>query len=189
MHIYYNGVEQILVNGYADATLTNGTDAIHIGSRVPGANYQNWVGLITNIHISTATLYTGNFIPTIRTTSTTGTVFLMSSDSPTTDISGRHTISGGIYSLSADVVNLHSAVHSAGNDGSSNVYIDSNQSNDAWAASVPVGATIISQISARFTVVSISGPTNQNNLGQWVFFVGAGGNGIFTAGETHTFIW
>ena len=103
IHVYYDGVEQTLVTGQNDALLSNSTDALHIGTRVPGANYQNWVGLITNIHISTATLYTGNFTPTIRTTLTTGTVFLMNSAHPLVDVTGRHTISGGIYELSDDV--------------------------------------------------------------------------------------
>ena len=100
-HVYFNGVEQSINND--TILLTNSTDAIHIGSRVPDANYQNWTGKITNIHFSTATLYTGNFTPTIRTAATTGTVFLMNSDHPTTDVSGRHTITGGIYELSDDV--------------------------------------------------------------------------------------
>ena len=101
-HVYFNGVEQSINND--TILLTNSTDAIHIGSRVPDANYQNWTGKITNIHISTANLYTGNFTPTIRTAATTGTVFLMNSDHPTTDLSSSaHTITGGIYELSDDL--------------------------------------------------------------------------------------
>ena len=181
--VYFNGVEQSINNN--SVLLSNSTDEIHIGSRVPDANYQNWTGKITNIHFSTAELYTSNFTPTIRTTATTGTVFLMNSDSPTTDISGRHTITGGIYTLSADVVNLRTATHSAVNQGSTNVHIDTNPTNDAWAGSVTVGASIISQFSGRFTVNSKGRDANNN----WVFYIGAGPVGGFTAGETHTFIW
>ena len=180
--VYFNGVEQSINNN--SVLLSNSTDPIRIGSRVPDANYQNFTGKITNIHISTANLYTGNFTPTIRTTATTGTVFLMNSNSPTTDISGRHTITGGIYTLSADVVNLRTATHSASNGGSSNVYIDTNPTNDAWAGSVPVGAQIISSVTGRFTVNSLGRDIVTNN---WIFFVGGSPN--FTAGETHTFIW
>ena len=262
--VYFNGVEQSINNN--SVLLSNSTDEIHIGSRVPDANYQNWTGKITNIHFSTAELYTSNFTPTIRTTPTTGTVFLMNSNSPTTDLSiyelngvatsgnnggtlyfaksaypnlnnqirvgynvvsvdpsisavvtgavftadpnnwgvnvspsmggigqfvnfsgtGRHTISGGIYTLSADVVNLHSALHSAANGGSSDVWIDTNPSNDAWAGSVPVGALIISQFSGRFTVTSVG---RDISTGNWIIGAGTGGVGTFTAGETHTFIW
>jgi len=263
--VYFNGVEQSINN--TSVLLTNSTDAIHIGSRVPDANYQNFTGKITNIHISTANLYTSNFTPTIRTEPTTGTVFLMNSSNPTTDLSygelnnvpvitsgngniyvstslypnldkqirvggtitvagdnsrfttvrapvflsdpaawgvpttntlfqpgvsvnitdiRRHTITGGIYSLSADVVNLHTATHALANGGSSDVWILSNPANDAWAASMPVGATIISQFSGRHTVTSVERDQSGQN---WIIGAGTGGYGIFVAGETHTFIW
>ena len=261
--VFFNGLEQSLNN--TSVLLTNSTDAIRIGSRVPDANYQNFTGKITNIHISTANLYTGNFTPTIRTTPTTGTVFLMNSSSPTQDLAlyelngiatvtsngntlyfskatypnlnnqvrlgdtvvnvtgtgaststttgevftadpnnwgvtifpsqgggtknfsgpGRHTITGGIYTLSADVVNLRTATHSAGNQGSSEIWIDSNPSNDAWAGSIPVGASVISSVSGRFTVTNVASQVD----GKWLIGVDAGTSGIFIAGETHTFIW
>lgn len=99
---------------------------------------------------------------------------------------GRHSITNNGVALSNDVVNLHTAPHSAGNGGSSDVWIDTNPSNDAWAGSVPVGALIISQVSGRFTVTSVSRDISTNN---WIIGAGTGGVGTFTAGETHTFIW
>jgi len=61
-----------------------------------------------------------------------------------------------------------------------------NPSNDAWAGRIPVGARIISQVSGRFTVTSVSRDNVTNN---WIIGAGTGGFGTFTAGEIHTFIW
>ena len=87
---------------------------------------------------------------------------------------------------STTFVNRYTALHSAGNGGSSDVWIDTNLTNDAWAVNVPVGATIISQVSGRFTVTSVSREIGTN---KWIFDIGQFGGSIFTAGETHTFIW
>jgi hypothetical protein len=88
-HVYFNGVEQTITGGYSDANLLNGNEILHIGCRIPEVGYQNWTGLITNLHISTATLYTDTFTPTIRTTPTTGTVLLLDSTNPLVDL-GPH---------------------------------------------------------------------------------------------------
>lgn len=84
-HVYFNGVEQSLNN--TSVALSNSTDTLRLGNRVPGANYQNWTGQISNLHISTATLYTDTFTPMIRTTATTGTVLLLDYYNPTVDLS------------------------------------------------------------------------------------------------------
>jgi hypothetical protein len=88
-HLYINGVEQTHLQGYTDTNCINGADILHIGCRIPDVGYQNWTGLITNLHISTATLYTGTFTPTIRTAPTTGTVLLLDSTNPLVDL-GPH---------------------------------------------------------------------------------------------------
>ena len=84
-HVYFNGVEQSLNN--TSVALSNITDRLNIGSRVPNANYQNFTGKIFNLHISTATLYTDTFTPMIRTATTTGTVLLLSYTNPLVDLS------------------------------------------------------------------------------------------------------
>jgi hypothetical protein len=84
---YYNGVAQNQTDGNRGVNLRNALDTLRVGNRVPGANYQNFTGLISNLHISTATLYTDNFISTIRTTATTGTVLLLDCYNPTVDLS------------------------------------------------------------------------------------------------------
>ena len=80
----------------------------------------------------------------------------------------------------------YTATHSASNQGSSGVHIDSNPINDAWATTVPIGATIISSVTGSFTVNATAQRDANNN---WFFSIGAGPVGGFTAGETHTFSW
>jgi hypothetical protein len=80
----------------------------------------------------------------------------------------------------------YTATHSASNQGSSGVHIDSNPTNDAWATTVPIGATIISSVTGSFTVNAVAQRDANNN---WFFSIGAGPIGGFTAGETHTFSW
>jgi len=92
VHLYINGVEQTLLNGYTDANCINGSDILHIGCRIPDVNYQNWTGLITNIHVNTNTLYSGNFTPTIITAPVAGSVLLLTADDILVDKTGRHTI-------------------------------------------------------------------------------------------------
>lgn len=84
---YYNGVAQNNTDGNRSANLQNALDTLRVGNRVPGANYQNFTGLISNLHISTATLYTSTFTPMIRTATTTGTVLLLDCYNPTVDLS------------------------------------------------------------------------------------------------------
>ena len=93
--LYINGVAQSLVGGYGDTQCINGADILHIGCRLPGVGYQNWTGLITNIHINNTTLYTGTFTPTVRTVPITGTVLLLDSTNPLVDLStSAHTTNG-----------------------------------------------------------------------------------------------
>jgi len=84
---YYNGVAQTQTDGNRSANLQNALDTLRVGNRVPDQNYQNFTGLISNLHISTATLYTSTFTPMIRTTATTGTVLLLDYYNPTVDLS------------------------------------------------------------------------------------------------------
>ena len=97
----------------------------------------------------------------------------------------RNAITNNGVTASTTFVNRYTALHSALNDGSTNVHIESNPTNDAWAGNVPIGARIISSVTGRFIVNSRGRDSNNN----WVFYIGAGPIGGFTAGETHTFIW
>jgi hypothetical protein len=93
--VFINGVEQSLVTGYTDTNCINGLDMLHIGCRIPGVGYQNWTGLLTNLHINNTTLYTGNFTPTIRIAPIAGTVLLLDSTNPLVDLSASaHTTNG-----------------------------------------------------------------------------------------------
>jgi Concanavalin A-like lectin/glucanases superfamily len=95
-HLYINGVEELMQkSGYRDTNCINGTDILHVGCRIPGVNYQNWTGLLNNLHINNTTLYTGNFTPTVRTAPIAGTVLLLDSTNPLVDLSASaHTTSG-----------------------------------------------------------------------------------------------
>jgi hypothetical protein len=96
-HLYINGVEELMPKaGYRDTNCVNGADILHIGCRIPGVNYQNWTGLITNIHINTNVLYTGDFTPTITTDPIAGSVLLLTADDILIDKTGRHTTSGNV---------------------------------------------------------------------------------------------
>jgi hypothetical protein len=93
--LYFNGVEQTKITGYTDTNCVNGLDILHIGCRIPGVGYQNWTGLITNLHINNTTLYTGTFTPAIRTAPIAGTVLLLDSTNPLVDLStSAHTTNG-----------------------------------------------------------------------------------------------
>jgi len=94
--LYINGVARSLVGGYPDTNCINGADILHIGCRIPGVNYQNWTGLITNIHVNTNTLYSGNFTPTIITAPVSGSVLLLTADDILVDKTGRHTTTGAV---------------------------------------------------------------------------------------------
>lgn len=97
MQLYIDGVAQSLTGGYGDTNCINGADILHIGCRIPGVNYQNWTGLINNLHINNTTLYTGTFTPTVRTVPITGTVLLLDSTNPLVDLStSGHTTSGNV---------------------------------------------------------------------------------------------
>jgi hypothetical protein len=96
-HVYYNGLQQSLIGGYADSRAINGNDILHIGCRIPGVPYQNWTGLLANLHVNTQTLYTSNFTPVIRHSPIAGTVLLLDSTNPLVDLSASaHTTSGNV---------------------------------------------------------------------------------------------
>lgn len=130
--VYFNGVEQSLVTGYSDSNCVNGADILHIGCRIPSVGYQNWTGLITNLHISTATLYTGTFTPTIRTAPTTGTVLLLDSTNPLVDLSR--------YELNGVMESAHNT---------STIYF-----------SKSIYPNLDNQVRAGDTVVNVNNPTN-----------------------------
>jgi hypothetical protein len=52
--------------------------------------------LITNIHINTNVLYTGNFTPTIITAPIAGSVLLLTANDILVDKTGRHTTTGAV---------------------------------------------------------------------------------------------
>ena len=131
-HLYINGVAQGLLTGYTDSNLRDSTGILHIGCRIPDVNYQNWTGLITNIHINTNVLYTGNFTPTIRTEPITGTVLLLNADNPLVDLSR--------YELNGVMESAHNV---------STIYF-----------SKSIYPNLDNQVRAGDTVVNVNNPTN-----------------------------
>ena len=183
--VFYNGSEQTRVSGnVGTASYTNGTDPVRIG-RLGPANGGTLDGKMALIRISNTAKYSATFTPTVTYGVEADTKLFLDSDTPLTDAStSTHVITNNGVTESTTFVNRYTALHSAGNQGSNLVFIDSNLTNDAWAGNVPVGATIISQFAGRFTVTSLG---RENGTNKWQFFVG--GSASFTAGETHTFIW
>ena len=184
--VFYNGFEQTRVSGnVGTASYTNSTDPLRIG-RLSPPNGGTLSGKMALVRISNTAKYATAFTPTVTYGAEADTVLFLDSDTPLVDISSStHTITNTGVTASTTFVNRYTATHSAANQGSSGVHIDSNPTNDAWAGSVPVGARIISSVTGRFTVNSRGRDSNMN----WVFNIGAGPVFGFTAGETHTFIW
>ena len=179
--LYYNGTS---VYSGGNWNLNNTTDPLVIGRRGSG-NYQYFPGQLAMIRISNAAKYSATFTPTVTYGVEADTKLFLNSVTPLTDASASaHTITNNGTTVSGTFVNRYTALHSAGNQSSSNIVIDTNLNNDAWAGSVPAGTTVISQITGRFTVTSTGREIGTNN---WVFYIGGSNN--FTAGETHTFIW
>jgi hypothetical protein len=182
--VFYNGFEQTRVSGnVGTASYTNSTDALRIG-RLSPPNGGTLNGKMAMVRVSNTAKYSAAFTPSVTYGVEADTKLFLSSDTPLVD-SMLHAITNNGVTASTTFVNRYTATHSASNQGSSNVHIDSNPTNDAWAGNVPVGARIISSVTGRFTVNSIGRDGNNN----WIFFIGAGPIGGFTAGETHTFIW
>jgi hypothetical protein len=184
--VWYNGAEQTRVSGnVGTASYTNSTDPLRIG-RLSPPNGGTLSGKMALIRISNIPKYTLPFNPTTTYGAEADTVLFLDSDTPLVDTSASaRTITNTGVTESTTFVNRYTATHSAANEGSSAVHIDSNPTNDAWAGSVPVGARIISSVTGRFIVNSRGRDSNMN----WVFNIGAGPVFGFTAGETHTFIW
>ena len=80
----------------------------------------------------------------------------------------------------------YTSTQSSINGGSNAVHIDTNPTNDAWAVTVPVGATIVADLIGTVTVTSISPPLD-NISGNWQFNVTP--NTFFFAGAALTFSW
>jgi hypothetical protein len=186
--VYYNGVEQVKVSGnYTTNGKTNTTADLYIGrlSNQYAGYGSHFDGKMALIRISNTAKYSASFTPTVTYGVEADTKLFLNSITPLTDASAStHTITNNGTAVSGTFVNRYTALHSAGNQASSNIVIDTNPNNDAWAGSVPAGATVISQITGRFTVISTGREIGTNN---WVFYIGGSNN--FTAGETHTFIW
>jgi hypothetical protein len=137
------------------------------------------------VRISNSAKYSAAFTPTVTYGVDANTKLFLDSNTPLVDISSStHTITNTGVTASTTFVNRYTATHPAGNQGSSNVHIENNPTNNAWVASVPQGARIISSVTGRFLANTVV----QADLdGNWFFVVG--GSNSFTAGETHTFIW
>ena len=183
--VWYNGSEQTRVSGnVGTASYTNGTDPLRIG-RLSPPNGGTLDGKMALVRISNTAKYSATFTPTVTYGVEADTKLFLNSVTPLTDASASaHTITNNGTAVSPTFVNRYTALHSAGSPGSSQVVIDSTPNNDAWAGNVPVGATIISQVTGRFTVTSLGREIGTN---KWLFYVGGSNN--FTGGETHTFIW
>jgi hypothetical protein len=184
--VFYNGFEQTRVSGnVGTASYTNSTDPLRIG-RLSPPNGGTLNGKMAMVRISNSAKYSAPFTPTVTYGVDANTKLFLGSDTPLVDTSASaRTITNTGVTASTTFVNRYTATHSAANQGSSGVHIDSNPTNDAWAGSVPVGARIISSVTGRFIVNSRGRDSNNN----WFFNIGAGPVGGFTAGETHTFIW
>jgi len=83
----------------------------------------------------------------------------------------------------------YSATQSAANSGSNGVHIDTNPTNDAWAGTVPVGATIAAAGYGTFIVTGIYTPTDPGNGSANWWFVVSPNTSYFTGGTALTFIW
>jgi hypothetical protein len=181
---YYelNGVTTVTSNGdtlyFSKATYPNLNNQIRLGNTVVNVD-----GTGASTSTTTGEVFTPNGDPDNWAV----TVF-PSQGGGTKNFSGarpRNAITNNGVTESTTFVNRYTATHSAASQGASNVHIDSNPTNDAWATTVPIGARIISSVTGRFTVTSSGRDANNN----WIFYIGAGPIGGFTAGETHTFIW
>jgi len=169
--VFYNGFEQTIVSGnVGTASYTNSTDPLRIG-RLSPPNGGTLNGKMAMVRISNSAKYSAAFTPTVTYGVDANTKLFLDSNTPLVDISSStHTITNTGVTVSTTFVNRYTATHSAGNQGSSEIWIDINPSNNAWAGNIPVGASVQSD-------------------GKWIIDVDAGTSGIFTAGETHTFIW
>ena len=185
--VFYNGFEQTRVSGnVGTASYTNSTDPLRIG-RLSPPNGGTLNGKMAMVRISNSAKYSAAFTPTVTYGVDANTKLFLDSNTPLVDISSStHTITNTGVTVSTTFVNRYTATHSAVNQGSSGVHIDSNPTNDAWVSTVPIGARIISSVTGRFTANNVA---SFSGSGSWLINIGAGPVGGFTAGETHTFIW
>jgi hypothetical protein len=180
---YYelNGVTTVTSAGdtlyFSKATYPNLNNQIRLGNTVVNVD-----GTGASTSTTTGEVFTPNGDPDNWAV----TVF-PSQGGGTKNFSGarpRNAITNNGVTESTTFVNRYTATHPVVNGGSTNPHIDSNPSNDAWAATVPQGATIISSVTGRFVLNALP---QISGSGTWLFVVGGSNN--FTAGETHTFIW
>lgn len=83
----------------------------------------------------------------------------------------------------------YSSTQSVVNSGSNAVHIDTNPTNDAWASTVPIGATIEAAGYGTFTVTGVITPTDPGNISANWFFVVTPGTSNFPGGTVMTFTW
>jgi len=173
------------------ATVTSAGDTLYFSKATyPNLNNQirpgNTVVNVDGSGASTSTTTGEVFTPNGDPNNWAVTIF-PSQGGGTKNFSGarpRNAITNNGVTQSTTFVNRYTATHPVVNGGSTNPHIDSNPSNDAWAATVPQGARIISSVTGRFVLNAVP---QISGSGTWLFVVGGSNN--FTAGETHTFIW
>lgn len=103
-------------------------------------------------------------------------------------VANQYNSIAGTYGLTpVPATYTYTSTQASNNSGSNAPHVDTNPTNDSWASTVPVGATIVATGVGTFTVTSIS-PPSDNISGNWQFNV-TPGNGNFPAGATLTFTW
>lgn len=105
------------------------------------------------------------------------------------EIAGTNSGPYNISDTSQTPTNSYNATQSVSNGGSNSVHIDTNPTNDAWAGTVPVGATIQAAGIGTFIVTAVLSPTDPiNSSGNWWFRLNTI-TSFFPAGTALTFIW
>jgi len=86
VNLYYNGVYQTNFN--PNGGLIDGGSDLYIGKRGSSVNGQGFYGKLAMLHIYNAVKYTENFNPSVSYGSQDGSMLLLSSGDPLTDIAG-----------------------------------------------------------------------------------------------------
>jgi len=116
--------------------------------------------------------YAPNYIDVFWDTAKTGTLFPI-------------TLKTSNYPPSS----TYSSTQSVVNSGSNAVHIDTNPTNDAWASTVPIGATIEAAGYGTFTVTGVITPTDPGNISANWFFNVSPNTSYFPGGTVMTFTW
>ena len=114
--IYYNGVYQ---TDWNTDVLSNSSSDLAVGRRGPNSSSQGFYGKLAMIHIYNAVKYTENFNPSVSYGSQDGTVLLLSSANPLSDLAlyelnGVSTVAcnlDAIYISKSAYPNLNTQVH------------------------------------------------------------------------------